>query len=403
MIYEILKMALESLSANKLRSFLSMLGIIIGVGAVIAIVSVGSGAQSQVTSQISQLGSNIITITPGISRGQGGRVSMTAADQFTMEMAEELKKSCPSVKHIIPVLQTPGLLIAENANYQTSVTGVTPAYQEINDFYPAVGRFITEEEQDMMSNVIVLGSELAQELFPEANPLGEKVKFSLRDRTLLFTVTGVMEERKTGPMGNVNSQAYAPASVIQWKINNRRYVSGFTIQAFSSEEAKTAAAEIEYFLTRLLSDPSKFRITSQEQILETISQVTGTLSLMLGGIAGISLLVGGIGIMNIMLVSVTERTREIGIRKALGAKRRHILSQFLIEALALSGLGGLSGIALGWLGALGIAKIGGWPLVVTHISVTIAVGFALLTGLFFGIYPARKAARLDPVVALSYE
>lgn len=403
MIHEILKMALESLSANKLRSFLSMLGIIIGVGAVIAIVSVGSGAQSQVTSQISQLGSNIITISPGISRGQSGRISFAAADQFTMEMAKELKKSCPSVKHIIPNLQTSGLLIAENANYQTSVIGVTPVYQEINDFYPAVGRFITEGQQDMMSNVIVLGSELAKELFPGANPLGEKVKLSLRDRMLLFTVTGVMEERKTGPMGNVNSQAYAPASVIQWKINNRRYVSGFTVQAFSSEEAKTATAEIEYFLTRLLTDPSKFRITSQEQILETISQVTGTLSLMLGGIAGISLLVGGIGIMNIMLVSVTERTREIGIRKALGAKRRHILSQFLIEALALSGLGGLSGIGLGWLGALGIAKIGGWPLVVTHISIVIAVGFALLTGLFFGIYPARKAARLDPVVALSYE
>ena len=161
--------------------------------------------------------------------------------------------------------------------------------------------------------------------------------------------------------------------------------------------------EIEYFLTRYMGDPEKFRVTSQEQLLETISQVTGTLSLMLGGIAGISLLVGGIGIMNIMLVSVTERTREIGIRKALGAKSRHIMVQFIIEALAMSGLGGLIGIGLGWLGAAGVAKIGGWPLVVTHGSVLVAFSFSLLVGLFFGIYPARKASKLDPVIALSYE
>ncbi|HBG16452.1 MAG TPA: peptide ABC transporter permease, partial [Firmicutes bacterium] len=187
-----------------------------------------------------------------------------------------------------------------------------------------------------------------------------------------------MEEKGTGAMGNLENQALIPASVILKKINNRKYVNGYTAQAVSTGVAKTAVGEVEYFLTRYLTDTDKFRITSQEQILDTINQVTGTLSLMLGGIAGISLLVGGIGIMNIMLVSVTERTREIGIRKALGAKRKHILSQFLIESLAMSSFGGLLGIGLGWLGAMGVSKIGGWPLVVTHTSVLVAFSFSLL-------------------------
>jgi len=402
MILEILRMAFDSLTVNKLRSFLSMLGIIIGVGAVIAIVSVGSGARSQVTNQISQLGSNLITISPGIRRGSGGRISFTATDVFTMELAEQILQNCPSVGRIMPNVQTSGLLIAGNANYQTQVVGVTPVYQQIYDFYPARGQFITEAHEANATNVMVLGSGLAKELFPNTDPLGQTVKLFVRNRHLLFVVVGVMEEKGTGAWGNIENQAFIPASVLMKKINNRKYVNGYTAQAVSAA-AKAAVGEIEYFLTRYLGGADKFRITSQEQLLETISQVTGTLSLMLGGIAGISLLVGGIGIMNIMLVSVTERTREIGIRKALGAKRRHILAQFIIEALTMSGLGGLLGIGLGWLGAAGVARIGGWPLVVTHTSVLVAFSFSLLVGLFFGIYPARKASKLDPVIALSYE
>lgn len=403
MILAILRMAFDSLTVNKLRSFLSMLGIIIGVGAVIAIVSVGSGARSQVTNQISQLGSNLITISPGIRRGSGGRISFTATDVFTMELAEQILQNCPSVGRIMPNVQTSGLLIAGNANYQTQVVGVTPVYQQIYDFYPARGQFITEAHEANATNVMVLGSGLAKELFPNTDPLGQTVKLFVRNRHLLFVVVGVMEEKGTGAWGNIENQAFIPASVLMKKINNRKYVNGYTAQAVSAAVAKAAVGEIEYFLTRYLGGADKFRITSQEQLLETISQVTGTLSLMLGGIAGISLLVGGIGIMNIMLVSVTERTREIGIRKALGAKRRHILAQFIIEALTMSGLGGLLGIGLGWLGAAGVAQIGGWPLVVTHTSVLVAFSFSLLVGLFFGIYPARKASKLDPVIALSYE
>ncbi len=403
MILEILRMAFESLTASKMRSFLSMLGIIIGVAAVIAIVSVGSGAQSQVTSQISALGSNIITIGPGITRGQSGRISFTATDVFTMELAEQILRNCPSIVRITPNVQTSGLLITGETNYQTTVAGVTPAYQEIAGYYPARGQFINAEHEANAANVMVLGAKLAEELFPGQDPVGQRVKFFVRNRKLLFVVIGVMEAKGTGAIGNLDNQALIPASVLLKKINNRKYVSGYTAQARSSEVAKAAVAEVEYFLTRYLQDSNKFNINSQEQILETISEVTATLSLMLGGIAGISLLVGGIGIMNIMLVSVTERTREIGIRKALGAKRKHIMAQFLIESLTMSGLGGLLGILFGWLGALAVAKIGGWPLVVTHTSVLIAFSFSLLVGLFFGLYPARKAAKLDPVIALSYE
>lgn len=403
MIWEILRMAVDSLTVNKLRSFLSMLGIIIGVGAVIAIVSVGSGAQSQVTSEISQLGSNLIMINPGIRRGSGGRISLAATDVFTMELADRILQNCPSVERIMPNLQTSGLLIARENNYQTSVIGVTPTYQQIYDFYPARGQFITEEHQTNATNVIVLGSGLAEELFPETNPLGQTVKLYVRNRHFLFVVIGVMEAKGTGMWGNVDNQAFIPASVVMKKINNRKYVNGYIAQATEAAAAKAAVAEIEYFLTQYMGDPSKFQVSSQEQLLEMISQVTATLSIMLGGIAGISLLVGGIGIMNIMLVSVTERTREIGIRKALGAKGRHILTQFLIESLAMSGFGGLIGIGLGWLGAAGVAKLGGWPLVVTHTSILVAFSFALFVGLFFGIYPARKASKLDPVIALSYE
>jgi putative ABC transport system permease protein len=403
MILEILRMAFESLTASKMRSFLSMLGIIIGVAAVIAIVSVGSGAQSQVTSQISALGSNIINIGPGITRGRSGRLSFTATDVFTMELAEQILRNCPSVVRITPNVQTSGLLIAGEINYQTTTVGVTPAYQEIVEFYPARGQFITAEHETMATNVMVLGAKLAKELFPGQDPLGQRVKLFARNRKLLFVVIGVMEEKGTGAIGNLDNQAFIPASVLLKKINNRKYVSGYTAQARSSETAKTAVAEVEYFLTRYLQDTDRFNISSQEQILETISEVTATLSLMLGGIAGISLLVGGIGIMNIMLVSVTERTREIGIRKALGAKRKHIMAQFMIESLAMSGFGGLIGILFGWLGALAVAKVGGWPLVVTHTSVLVAFSFSLLVGLFFGLYPAQKAAKLDPVIALSYE
>lgn len=405
MIFEIIKLAIESLKTNKLRTLLSMLGIIIGVGAVIAIVSIGSGAREQITAQISDLGSNVINIFPGTSKGWGGRVSKSAENIFTLELADHIKKVSPSVKRVVPITQGSGLLIKGSFNFQTTIVGTSADYQGINNYDLAMGQFINEGDLDTSRNIIVLGSELTKELFGNDNPLGEKIKLSYQKRDYLFTVIGVMEEKGAGLTGSLNKQAYIPITTFMKKLSNSRYVSYYMAQANSSKEASAAVGEIKYFLTKYLEDEEqeKFNLLSQDQILDTISSVTASLSLMLGGIAAISLLVGGIGIMNIMLVSVTERTREIGIRKALGAKNKNILNQFLIEALSLSGMGGLIGICFGWLGAYAIAKVGKWPLVVAPVSVLLAFGFAVIIGLFFGLYPAMKAAKMDPVDALRYE
>lgn len=405
MIFEIIKLAIESLRANKLRTFLSMLGIIIGVGAVIAIVSIGSGAREQITARISDLGSNVINILPGTSKGWGGKISTSSADVFTIELADYIEEVSPSVKRVVPISQGSGLLIKGNFNIQATIIGTNADYQEINNYNLALGQFLNEGDLATSRNIIILGSELAEELFGNNNSLGEKIKLSYQKRDYLFTVIGVMEEKGAGLTGNLNKQAYIPITTFMKKLSNSRFVSYYMAQAKSGKEAAAAVGEIEYFLIKYLEDEEKekFNLFSQDQILDTISSVTASLSLMLGGIAAISLLVGGIGIMNIMLVSVTERTREIGIRKALGAKNKNIMSQFLIEALSLSGMGGLVGIFFGWLGAYAIAQAGKWPLVVSPISVLLAFGFAVIIGLFFGLYPAMKAAKMDPVDALRYE
>ena len=405
MFFETLKIALNSLKSNKLRTLLSMLGIIIGVGAVIAIVSIGSGAREQITSSISNLGSNLINIFPGTSRGWGGRISASSGDVFTLKLAEDIKKVCPSVKKVVSVAQGSGLLIAGEVNVQANIVGTNADYQEINNYKVSQGQFINSDDLESNLNVIVLGSQLAKDLFNSENPLGKKIKLNYQDKNYLFTVIGVMEEKGGGLTGDLDDQSYIPITTYMKKLSNSRYVSSYLAQANSSQEASSAVGEIEYFLIKSLNDQDKekFRLLSMDQILDTVNSVTASLSLMLGGIAAISLLVGGIGIMNIMLVSVTERTREIGIRKALGAKRKNIMNQFLIEALSLSGLGGMIGIFLGWLGAYFIAQLGKWSLVITLSSVLLAFGFAVAIGLFFGFYPAWSASRLDPIQALRSE
>jgi len=405
MFFETLKIAVNSLKSNKLRTLLSMLGIIIGVGAVIAIVSIGSGAREQITSNISNLGSNLINIFPGTSRGWGGRISASSENVFTLKLADDIKKLCPSVKKVVPVAQGSGLLIAGDVNVQANIVGTNADYQEVNNYKVSQGQFINSDDLESNLNVIVLGSQLAKDLFNSENPLGKKIKLNYKNQNYLFVVIGIMEEKGGGLTGDLDDQSYIPITTYMKKLSNSRYVSSYLAQANSSQEASSALGEIEYFLIKNLDDQDKekFRLLSMDQILDTVNSVTASLSLMLGGIAAISLLVGGIGIMNIMLVSVTERTREIGIRKALGAKRKNIMSQFLIEALSLSGLGGIIGIILGWLGAYFIAQLGKWSLVISLSSVLLAFGFAVAIGLFFGLYPAMKAAKMDPVEALSYE
>lgn len=403
MLLETIKIAIRSLWSNKMRTLLSMLGIIIGVGAVIAVIAIASGTQEQVTSRIADLGSNLITINKGTTRGYFGRLSTTAEEVFTLELGEAIEEFCPSVTRVIPKSQASGYFIMGDNNIQASVIGTTVEYQNANKYYPEKGKFFSQYDLDNASNVIVLGSELVDELYGDVNPIGSKITFYYNKHTFIFNIIGVMEEKERGITGDFNSSAYIPITTYLNMISNSRYIGSFIAQAASADEAGQAVEQIEYMLTKHFGGDEEFSLMSQDELLDTITEVTGSMKLMLSGIAAISLLVGGIGIMNIMLVSVTERTREIGIRKALGAKRRNILSQFLIESLTLSSLGGIVGVIIGWLGAFGVAQIGGWPLIISVPTVVLAFSFSLLVGVFFGIYPAVKASKLDPVIALSYE
>lgn len=401
--FEIFRTALQSLRANALRSVLSMLGIIIGVAAVVSVVSVGTGGQQLVMANISQLGSNLITINPAAMRGSAGRAQQEAESVFSLPMAAEMEQIVPDVINVAPVVNGRALLVAGNVNVQASVAGVSPPYLTVMNYELASGRFVTQWDVSDEARIAVLGSELAVDLFDDADPIGEEIVVIAGERRLVLRIVGVMAPRGQAMAGNMDMQLYIPVSTMMERVAKTRTVSSFAAQAVSSDRATEAVEQLEFFLTRRLGDSRRFRVTSQDQMLETMSSVTQTLSLMLGGIASIALVVGGIGIMNIMLVSVTERTREIGIRKALGAKRRVILTQFLFEAVALSALGGLIGLGLGWVGARVIGHFGGWTGTLTGDSVAVALGFSAAVGLFFGIYPASQAARLDPVAALSHE
>ena len=403
MIFETIKIAIQSLYSNKLRTLLSMLGIIIGVTAVIAVVSIASGSQEQITSNISELGSNLINISPGIRRGAGGGISRSSQDLFTLELGKRIEENSPNVQRVIPTDSRSGLFIKGDNNYRANIVGTEEYYQVINKYYPASGMFFSDYDLENSTNVIVLGSDLVEELFPNSNPLGQNIKFNINNKTKIFKVIGVMEEKGRGLTGNLNNQAYTPISTFMNKVSNSNYISNFVAQASASENADMALDEIEYLLDNYISEDESYNIFSQDQLLNTISDVTNTMRLMLSGIAGISLLVGGIGIMNIMLVSVTERTKEIGIRKALGAKKRDILFQFIVESLTLSSVGGVIGILLGGTASYFIAQAGGWPFIMSPPIVLLAFSFSLAVGMFFGIYPAYRASKLDPVDALSYE
>lgn len=400
---ETIRSAIWSLQSNKLRSFLSMLGIIIGVAAVVGIVSIGLGAQASVLDMVSALGSNLVMISPAPTLGRGGSVSSDAADTFTLELAIQMQEKAPSMKLVVPQVQGSGLLMYEGSNLRASLVGTTPSYTEVVNYEIESGRFLHELDVEQKTFVMVLGSRVAERLFGDVNPLGEQVTYVVGDRRYNFTVVGVMASKGQVLMGNYDGQVYVPISLAMERILRTDTVSTLMAQATSADAASSAVEEAEFLLYSRLGTTDGFNITSQDEMLETMGDVAFTLQLMLGAIGGISLLVGGIGVMNIMLVSVSERTREIGTRKALGAKRRDLLLQFIVESLTLSTSGGALGLVIGVLVAQAVSKFGGWPSSIEAPALAVAFTFSALVGLVAGVYPAMQAAKLDPVVALSFE
>jgi putative ABC transport system permease protein len=414
-LLENVRVALDGLVANKLRSALTMLGVIIGVGSVIALMSIGEGAQTEITGQINSVGTNLIGIMPAssgrVGGSSGGRTGLTMSDVEALSDPDNV----PDVDLVVPQFSINGQIIYGDNNFNVSGTGTTPEYQELNELVLAEGDFISQKDVDKRAKVVVLGSEIAQDLFGDFNPVGQKIKLAnvAGTQKTSLTVIGVLEEEESSMMSDPNSTIFVPLSTAQTKLANARNaygdltVSTITVMAASESQVDPAYDQIEALLNDRHDigpdDDADFNIINQADMLDMATSVTDILTIFLGAVAGISLLVGGIGIMNIMLVSVTERTREIGLRKAVGARKADVLLQFLMEAVILSLIGGGIGILLG----IGMAELvnltGLMTSVVTLDSVLLAVGFSFATGLFFGIYPANQAASLNPIQALRYE
>jgi putative ABC transport system permease protein len=404
LIGEILRVSFGAIRANKLRSFLTTLGIIIGIGAVITMVALGEGAQRSIESQLQSLGTNVLTIRPGqqffggLDRGSGTRLSTKDAE------ALELMAS-PNVKAMTPEISRRQQVEFGNGNANLEIYGVWPSYFEIQNRPVTMGRTFTNGEERGRRRLAVLGAEVGERLgLSSTNALlGE----TIRIRGIPFEVVGVLQAKGETGFQQPDASIFVPFSTAQYRVIGSDRVNSIYVQAVSARAMDHAIADIDRVLRRehriRPGDPSDFNVRNQTTLLETLGQTTRTFTMLLAGIAFISLVVGGIGIMNIMLVSVTERTREIGIRKALGARRRDILLQFLVEALVLCLVGGGFGVALGVGGAYMIRRTASWNTAVAPEAVLLAFGFAAGVGLFFGIWPARRAAKLDPITALRYE
>jgi len=403
--FESIRVSLRALRANKLRSALTMLGMIIGVAAVIAMVGIGNGATASITAQIQGLGSNLLTVSPGQSNAGGVRGGAGSLTTLTMTDVPKVQAAGPAVKAVAPVSSTNAQVVLGSGNTSTSITGTTPDYQFIKNVSIATGRFITTADVDSNARVAVLGPTVVTDLMGDANAdiIGKNIKIN----NVPFQVIGVTTA--TGSTGFMSSDDMitAPISTVQERLIGKTTLRSILISASSADDMQTAQDEITVVLEQAhkipAGKPDDFTVQNQADILASMQGVTQTLTMLLGGIAGISLLVGGIGIMNIMLVSVTERTREIGIRKAIGAKSNDILLQFLIEAIVLSVLGGGIGIVLGTAGSGLIGTALKMSTSTSLTAVLVAFGFSGGIGIIFGVFPAKKAAAMDPIDALRFE
>jgi putative ABC transport system permease protein len=399
----IVKVGLRSITRNKMRSALTILGIVIGVGCVIVTAGIGSGASLSIQSNINSLGANYMMIFPGQVTTGGARI-FSARSSLTEDDAKAIKAECPSVAYVSPGVRSGGQVVAGENNWATEIFGSGVDWPFIRSWDVVRGSFFTESEVKGAAKVAVLGDTVLQNLFPDSDPIGAVI----RVKNVPFKVVGVLEKKGGSTMGNdQDDQIVIPYTTAMKRIVGNDRLNLVQLSAKSSDAIQPAMAEVTALLRQrhriAPGQDDDFMMRSQEEIAATANETTRTLSVLLASIAVVSLVVGGIGIMNIMLVSVTERTREIGIRMAIGAKSRHVLAQFLLEAVTLSLVGGGVGVALGIGVSRIIARFAGWPVSVEPGSIAIAFGFSALIGIFFGFYPARKAAALDPIEALRYE
>jgi putative ABC transport system permease protein len=402
-----IRISLRALWVNKMRSSLTMLGIIIGVGAVIAMLAVGTGASNKIAQQVASVGSNLIIVVPGSTTQGGLRMGSGSQSTLTIGDAMAIQSECPAVETVAPILNSAAQVVYGNQNWATSITGTTSSILEVRDVSISDGRNFSEQDDRNATKVCLLGQTVVENLFPNENPVGKIIRI----KSVPFLVIGVLEEKGQSLGGqDQDDVVYIPISTAQKKIIGTAFpgmVRTIMVKAKSTDDLPAAETEVnDLLMQRHRIGPSRdqdFTVRNLTQMLQMAQQFTQVMTLLLGAIASVSLVVGGIGIMNIMLVSVTERTREIGIRMAVGAKARDIRLQFIIEAMTLSLIGGIVGIIAGAITALIISMTAEWPVVISPFSVFLAFGFSALIGVFFGFYPAYKASLLNPIDALRYE
>lgn len=399
-----LRQAVFAMLAHKMRAFLSILGILIGVAAVIAMIALGSGAQKSIEQQLASLGSNLLLIRPGSPKVQGIAMQSGTTTRFTFQDLAVISKLTDMIKYISPSVTGRVQIVYGNKNWNTQVEGVGVDYEKLRVSTPTVGRFFTDQEVKMRNKVVLLGTTVVQQLFGDTNPIGETIRMNL----INFKVIGILPQKGATGFRDQDDTAIAPITTTMYRLLGKQYIDQIYVEASSPDLVEPAQDSITVALVKehhisVKDAADAFQIRNMSDIKAAMESSTKTMSLLLGCIAAISLLVGGIGIMNIMLVSVTERTREIGLRKAIGASNKDIMVQFLIEAVLMSFIGGAAGIILGIAISVLITVLSGWAVIISLFSIILATTFSLLVGIVFGLWPAQKAASLDPIEALRYE